>query len=157
MVFKHKAFCRCGCHYWCSLYSAFEVLGWLVRTMASGKYPSTRHDDLQWALGDSNHDLADTSLGYKAAVIMVKGDWAEFALTMGMPTWAHHTHPCFACKCTGGGDGTMKQTQGVSVHIESEGLHGFGRRSRNPFCDCLRRRQLHAGVLFPTGAEKQHL
>jgi hypothetical protein len=115
MVFKNKAFCRCGCHYWCSLYSAFEVLGWLVRTMASGKYPSTRHDDSQWALGDSNHDLADTSLGYKAAVIMVKGDWAEFALTMGMPTWAHHTHPCFACKCTGGGDGTMKQTQGVSV------------------------------------------
>ncbi len=48
-------------------------------------------------------------------MVMVKGDWAELALTMGLPTWAHHAHPCFACKWTGGADGNMKLIQGVSV------------------------------------------
>ena len=47
-------------------------------------------------------------------MIMVKADWAEFAHALGLPTWAHHAHPCFACFCTGGPEGNMRDFQNVS-------------------------------------------
>ena len=33
----------------------------------------------------------------KFACLFVKGDWAEFAHTLGLPTWNDGLRPCFAC------------------------------------------------------------
>ena len=48
-------------------------------------------------------------------MIMVKGDWAGFAVTFGFPTGAHHANPCFLCDASGGPDGTWRETEGVSM------------------------------------------
>eukprot|EP00974_Lingulodinium_polyedra_P029610 2853052-Lingulodinium_polyedra.AAC.1 len=45
---------------------------------------------------------------------MVKGDWAEFAHTLGFPTWANHGNPCFACRCAGGPGGNFANFLGTS-------------------------------------------
>jgi hypothetical protein len=44
--------------------------------------------------------FAGRSLGFKAAVILVKGDLSEFAGTFGVPTWSSKFHPCFLCTAT---------------------------------------------------------
>eukprot|EP00969_Alexandrium_andersonii_P351359 15435252-Alexandrium_andersonii.AAC.1 len=36
----------------------------------------------------------------KGAVILFKGDWAEFCHTLGFPNWASALRPCFKC-CAG--------------------------------------------------------
>jgi hypothetical protein len=54
-----------------------------------------------WEPGDGKHaDKAGTKLAARAALIQVKGDWAEYAFTFGFMTWAHKNHPCLFCFCT---------------------------------------------------------
>ena len=33
----------------------------------------------------------------KAVVVLTKGDWAEFAVRLGFPTWSNNIHPCMLC------------------------------------------------------------
>ena len=33
----------------------------------------------------------------RGLVLFVKGDWAEFAHSLGFPTWSHKTWPCIFC------------------------------------------------------------
>ena len=63
-----------------------------------GVYPSTRHNGKAF---DSASDAvratcAGDTLGWKAILLFVKGDWSEFALTLGLPTWASKAHPMHA-------------------------------------------------------------
>ena len=48
-------------------------------------------------------------------MIMVIRDWAEFTVTFGFPTGAHHANPCFLRDVSGGPDGTWRKTEGVSL------------------------------------------
>ena len=34
---------------------------------------------------------------YRGAVLFLKGDWAEFATTVGLPMWSDAMRPCFKC------------------------------------------------------------
>lgn len=115
LVLRKRQTCRCSCQGWCTLFAAFEYLRWLAATMVNGTFPGRRHDGSPWAEGDPNKALGGSPLGYRACVLMVKGDWPEFANTLAYPTWASHKHPCFACSCTGGPDGDWQKTEGVSV------------------------------------------
>lgn len=115
LVLRKRQLCRCGCKGWCTMWSALACLQWNIAAMHCGRFPHARHDGSPWAAEDPNADLADRDLGYFGAVLMIKGDWAEFSLSMGFPTWASRQHPCFACFCTGGPEGTMAALDGVSV------------------------------------------
>ena len=36
---------------------------------------------------------------YIACILYVKGDWAEYAGTLGLPNWNDGLRPCFGCNC----------------------------------------------------------
>ena len=42
-------------------------------------------------------------MAYKVACCFIKGDWAEFAHTLGLPNWRDGYRPCFSC-CGYGSD-----------------------------------------------------
>ena len=116
LCLRKKLMCRCGCRGWCSLFPAFQFISWLLGTLSSGRYPETRHDGTAWQEGSADADLAGSALGYKAAALIVKGDWAEFAHTFGFASWQSLEHPCFACFCKAGSGGDIDRIDGISAH-----------------------------------------
>ena len=99
-LFRKRAMCRCGCRGLCSLWCFLQCLQWQLCHSSEGLYPQTRTDGCSWRDADLHKDLADHFLCFKAVVVRVDGDWAEYAHTLGFLTCAHHEHPCFACGCT---------------------------------------------------------
>jgi hypothetical protein len=112
LVLRRRTLCRCGCKLWCSVFVAFQYIAWLIQILLSGVYPSAGPNGKP--LEGIQRDFAGQSLGFRAATVCVKGDWAEYAHTFGLPQWSSHQHPCFACFCTGGSDGNMAVTAGIS-------------------------------------------
>ena len=62
-----------------------------------GTYPATGWDGGQ--LDAERQRLAGTSLGIRGAVVDINGDWAEFAVRWGFPTWQSTFRPCLTCAC----------------------------------------------------------
>ena len=112
MPFNKKLLCRCGCRGLCSYYELFSFIEWSVAACVSGKYPSRRHDGRPL---QHNAALADTDLGFKGVVILIKADWAEFAGPLGFRSWGHYGHPCFNCFAKGGPAGYFRRHDNLSV------------------------------------------
>lgn len=95
-LLRKRNFCRCGCKGWCSLYQMFSVTAWSLRALAQGVWPESRHDGQPWRDSDSDRSgRAGQTMCAKAACIYVKGDWAEYAGTLGFPSWGDAMRPCF--------------------------------------------------------------
>jgi hypothetical protein len=109
-VLAKSTLCNCGCHGWCSIWQLFEMLDWSFVALAEGVHPRRRHDgqppDPYWL------SLAGCHMGFKAVVILIKGDWAEFCGSLGFPTWASAEHPCVKCVCS---RDTLYVTRGLSA------------------------------------------
>ena len=115
LTLRKRHICKCGCRGWCSYWAAFDFTAWLIESVASGVYPTVRHDGSSWAEDSLDASVAGSSMGFSGVVIVVKNDWAEYAHSLGFPTWGHHAHPCFSCFCRGGAAGNMAQTQGITL------------------------------------------
>ena len=64
--------------------------------MAKGELPAGRHDGS--CFRDSDFCRSSPSeLGFRAALVMIKADWAELTSTMGFNNWGHGTNPCLLC------------------------------------------------------------
>ena len=89
--------CSCGCLKWCTFFEVFRFLAWSFAAAARGQYPETRHDGT--AFGDQERSRAEQagSPCVRGAVVYIKGDWAEFAHTVGLPTWQNVLNPCYCC------------------------------------------------------------
>ena len=81
--------------------------------MAEGVYPSTRHDGSAWPEDQEAASNAGEELGYKAAVVMVRGDWSEYVHAFGHPSWQTHANPCLFCFCKGGENGNFRAHAGI--------------------------------------------
>jgi len=93
-------FCRCGCNGWCTLYGIFQQLRWSLEALAEGVWPTCRHDGSPFSdeLGDGfRRELAGTQFGFRCACLGPRGDWAEYAHTLGLPTWRSLISPCPIC------------------------------------------------------------
>ena len=104
IVTRKRNACKCGCKGWCTTYCVSQFVAWLLESMAKGVYPPQRYDGSPWG----EHPLAGMagqSLSYKALVVIAKPDWAEYATSLGLRSWKHHTHPCFCCFGRKGPDG----------------------------------------------------
>ena len=102
-VLKKKEFCRRGCRGWCTLYPVFAFLQWSLSALGSGFFPVTRHDGTSWGDADPNRAaMAGLPLATRAAATQIKGDWAEYAHSLGFPTWRSSTNPCPWCRCDKG-------------------------------------------------------
>ena len=79
----------------------FVFLRWSLKALAKGRFPSRRHDGLEWLPSDEYREsLQNAPLGFRGAVLQVKGDWSEFARTLGFPSWGHTLRPCIFCDCS---------------------------------------------------------
>lgn len=99
-VLRKSRMCDCGCRKWCSLYPVFLFLRWSFAALAAGLWPQQRHDGEPWRAGDGGRAEKAGQPMVRGAVVLVKGDWSEFCLTMGFPTWSTQRHPCLFCNCT---------------------------------------------------------
>jgi hypothetical protein len=99
-VLRKKDFCRCGCKGWCSLRPVFNFLGWSFQALAMGAHPAVGPDGAAWGPSDERRrSNAGLPLTLRSAVVQVKGDWAEYAHSLGFPTWRHVDYPCLWCRC----------------------------------------------------------
>ena len=96
-VLRKRWMCRCGCRGWCSLYPCLELVRWSLLWASRGEYPPTGHDGRQRALDEPRAALSGDELHFKGVLLHIKGDWAEFAHTLGFPTWSSNRNPCCFC------------------------------------------------------------
>ena len=97
--FKKSQLCRCGCKTWCSLHEISSWLHWASAALSTGTWPSDRHDSRAWGDSDAGRQIcAGQRLGFKAAVVFIKADWAECVSTFGFPAWnSVEMDPCHIC------------------------------------------------------------
>ena len=99
---RKKRVCACGCRGWCSYQAIFRFIAWSLAAMAEGVYPRARHDGAPWGPRDATRAaLAGTPLKLPMCLLFVKGDWAEYAATLGFPSWQDGLRPCFGCNAAG--------------------------------------------------------
>ena len=72
-VANKRRLCRCGCKGWCSYWEVFSWLEWCFYALASGLYPPHRHDG-PWRTGEKGSEFAGQPLGFKGALVIIKGD-----------------------------------------------------------------------------------
>ena len=104
--------CSCGCRGWCSYWAIFDFLAWSFKAMAAGAFPSARHDCSDFLSSEQRRaNLAGTPLVRKCCLLYIKGDWAEYSGTFGLPSAADGARPCYACNCSAS---TMYESEGIS-------------------------------------------
>ena len=90
--------CQCGCLRWCTYHEVFRFLSWSLAALATGQNPSARHDGKPFDVDTERTRYEEAGMPcMRGAVVYVKGDWQEFASTLGLPNWSSVTHPCFCC------------------------------------------------------------
>ena len=97
MVSRKRNMCQCGCKGWCTLYTYFRMFAWFLRALASGVHPG---ESVLGPFEDNDKIRIQNSgkpLGFKAACLYFKGDWAELGTTAGFPSWMDGFRPCFGC------------------------------------------------------------
>ena len=99
-VLRKSEVCRCGCRGWCTMWHLFQFLHWSFATMAAGVHPSARHDGSAFLPSDSTRAaLSGVQLGWRAALLFLKADLAEFCNSYGFPSWSSTIAPCFFVSC----------------------------------------------------------
>ena len=123
--------CNCSCKGWCSQYQIFKFLNWQIECLAEGKRPSMRHDGKEWQANDQIRATMAGQESVKAAVVFIKGDWAEYGNTMGFPTWNNRQRPCYCCNAS---PGNMQNMLGISA----SNLLNRSNEEQDYFNDCER-------------------
>jgi hypothetical protein len=96
-VLRKRWLCRCGCRGWCSLFPVMSFLRWTFRWAHQGVHPPSDHVGRAWSAGSQRAQLQGTDMTLRYVLLQIKGDWAEFAHTLGFPTWASARNPCCFC------------------------------------------------------------
>jgi hypothetical protein len=78
------------------------MMSWSLVALARGEWPSARHDGSPWRPSDGwRATKAMQKMPMRAACLYVKGDWAEFTATLGLPSWNSGVRPCYTCNSFG--------------------------------------------------------
>ena len=97
VALRKRLLCRCGCRGYCTMYPVFRFLAWSFNAAANGKYPLRDFLGREWPEGSRRRALANTQLQARFALLYIKGDWAEYASSLGFPSWQSNLRPCYAC------------------------------------------------------------
>lgn len=91
------------------------MLRWSIEAGASGRFPLLRHDGKAFGPGDEvRAACAGEGLGCKLALAHLKGDWSEYCVTLGFPTWNSVSHPCIWCTS---GSATLHNVAGLAPNV----------------------------------------
>jgi len=76
-----------------------KILAWDLNLAAAGKRALLRHDESKFDGEFDSFRAARESdcLGFRIAVIQVRGDWPALCEMAGYRTWSHNVCPCFLC------------------------------------------------------------
>lgn len=99
MSLRSQDCCQCGCRNWCSVFPIMAALAWSLKALAEGRRPEQRHDGTAWDPSDPIRRLAG-ELGDvlpTAALVWLKGDWAEVHHSLGLPSVSSTHSPCPLC------------------------------------------------------------
>ena len=148
IVIRKSELCKCGCRGWCTLHVAFEYIHWCAAVSASGEFPAQRFGgaDFDPVSEDFRVARATTSLGGIFCFLVMKGDWAEFQVTFGFPTFSSLYSPCPLCFAP---KEMFVLRDGFSVVNFPYALKTF--RDYNQFCDSCEivvvlNQQLHLAI-----------
>eukprot|EP00971_Amphidinium_carterae_P340150 6478344-Amphidinium_carterae.2 len=100
---RKRSFCKCGCGGWCSMFAIMTYLRWCLAILASGQHPTLDWKGLPCPENSQRDKIKGQPLGYKAMLLHLKGDWAEFVNILGVPPWNDGTHPCLLCCASAAG------------------------------------------------------
>ena len=101
-VLRKSYSCVCGCGGWCSVFPIWQFIKWSFESMALGFFPTKRHDSSTFnETSDSGRaSLSGQSLGYRAILLQIRGDWLELAGSLGFANWMTKSSPCLFCFST---------------------------------------------------------
>ena len=89
-------------------------MAWSFRCLGKGEYPVTRHGGTEFLPSEPKRvALAQTPTRLRGALVYVKGDWSEYATTLGFLGWGDGLRPCYQCNAVGDG---LYAFQGLSLH-----------------------------------------
>ena len=101
-VLRKSYNCVCGCGGWCSLHPIWQFIRWSFECMALGIFPSLRHDGT--AFNETSDvgraSLSGESLGFRAILLQIRGDWLEMSASLGFASWMSRSSPCLFCFST---------------------------------------------------------
>ena len=98
-LLRHSQMCRCGCGGYCSMHAIFTAFAWSMAALAAGRWPDCKHDGSAWLPDEAGYSKKGQPLR-KAAVVEVRGDWAEFNKSLGFASWKTKLYPCCFCHCS---------------------------------------------------------
>ena len=99
---RKKLCCQCGCRGWCTLHPLFALAAWSLRALAAGVWPTRRHDGSPFLLCDAARARrAGEAMRTRWACLYIKGDWAEYAGSLGLAAWNDALRPCYECLAFG--------------------------------------------------------
>jgi hypothetical protein len=102
VILRKRRLCRCVCHGWCTLWPVLHYLSWVFACFADGSLGVARHDLLDWLESDSvRRGRENLLIGFRAALIWLKGDWMERVTTFGFPNFNDGLRPCAICNGCG--------------------------------------------------------
>lgn len=77
------------------------VFSWSMQHLATGVYPSHRHDGLPFGSKDSKRKkLSGKNIGITAAIVEMRGDWKMLKEVFRLPGWNSVSGCCWRCKAT---------------------------------------------------------
>ena len=78
-----------------------KVLSWSFGCLASGKFPSCRHDGSPWtAMDKTRKKTAGKDIGVRGVLAEVRGDWQFFSSVFRFPAWNKKSGCCWMCPVT---------------------------------------------------------
>lgn len=98
-VLRRSWMCKCGCRGWCTIWAVFRFLEWSLSALARGVFPSSGVAGEAFEADSERALRSGRPLGFKAAVVQIRGDWAEFAHSFGFAAWNSARFPCLLCDC----------------------------------------------------------
>lgn len=98
-MFRRSNLCKCGCRGWCSMFPVFEFIRHSFEALAEGRYPEAKCDGSDWGPGEERRRAsANTQVAAPCCLLQIRGDWAEFAHSLGFTTWNSVFFPCMLCR-----------------------------------------------------------
>ena len=99
-IIRKSNICRCGCRGWCTIQPVFDVIKWSFVALANATFPLEDHTGSGWAANDSRREKQGTPLVMPFCLLQIRGDWMEFAHTLGFMSWRTVLYPCMYCLAT---------------------------------------------------------
>ena len=93
---RKSTLCDCGCKGWCTMWEVMSAIAWSIAACRAGVWPTRRHDGQGWRASDEGRAAAaGRTMAFPCVVVHIRGDWSEYAGTLGLPTWYDGLRPCY--------------------------------------------------------------